>query len=128
MVEFPVHMLDACKYSETPSNLILFNSKELNDYLWIRLPKLFTRLFDVVDISEMISEETKSIEDLSEVFKENIWVKIPVNILNVSIGMHIYSITLQRKECYQYEENRFVLYFSYMIQDDNPDKPYVYMK
>ena len=60
-----------------------------------------------------------------EVFEKinNSWIDISVSNLNTDPGYHLYRITMQDKSF----GDLFILYFSYIIQDDNPKKSYIYM-
>ena len=44
--------------------------------------------------------------------------------LNLKSGKHTYRLMFVER----YTDTDFSLYFSYIIQDDSPEKPYVYMK
>lgn len=123
-MNFSVCKLLAGNYSEISSNVKLFNTNELTDYLWIKLPNRYSRPFNLIEL-DSIQPESCSVDITDDsVFKENIWVKIPKDKLNLSAGNHVYRIKLQSV----YSEDTVVmLYFSYIIQDDNPDKPYIYM-
>ena len=60
-----------------------------------------------------------------EVFEKinNSWIDISVSNLNTNPGYHLYRITMQDKSF----SDLFILYFSYVIQDDNPEKSYIYV-
>ena len=60
-----------------------------------------------------------------EVFNKinNTWIDISVSNINTEVGYHLYRITMQDKSF----NDLFILYFSYIIQDDNPEKSYIYM-
>ena len=51
------------------------------------------------------------------------WIRIDSCILDTSIGQHTYRFQFINRET----DDVYSLYLSYIIQDDNPDRPYVYM-
>lgn len=52
------------------------------------------------------------------------WIDVNPGHLDMTPGTHIYGITLVHTTCTEICR----LYFTYIIQDDNPEKPYIYMK
>ena len=52
------------------------------------------------------------------------WVDVPVTSLNLASGYHAYTMQFVSK----HTKFTINLYFSYTIQDDNPDRPYLYLK
>lgn len=51
------------------------------------------------------------------------WIDIPVDCLNLDTGYHQYLVEFINNVT----ADTLYLYFSYMIQNDDPDKPYIYM-
>lgn len=51
------------------------------------------------------------------------WIDIPTNLLNTSVGIHTYILRFKNK----LTSDILLLSFRYAIQDDDPDKPYIYM-
>lgn len=52
-----------------------------------------------------------------------LWIDIPVENLNLDIGMHVYTLEFVNTAT----GDTVFEYFCYTIQSDNPDKPYIYM-
>lgn len=57
-------------------------------------------------------------------FENPLWINIPADCLDLSIGLHQYTLefvnSVTGDSVYQY--------FEYQIQSDAPDKPYIYME
>lgn len=51
------------------------------------------------------------------------WIRIISDILDWDIGLHIYQLSLVNK----YSNDVVSVYFGYIVQDDDPEKPYIYM-
>ncbi len=51
------------------------------------------------------------------------WIDIQSSILDVTAGQHTYRMTFNRLG----EKLSATCWFSYIIQDNNPEKPYIYM-
>lgn len=52
------------------------------------------------------------------------WIDVPVTSLDLSIGYHLYTVQLVNIHTNDIAN----LYFSYTIQNDEPEKPYLYLK
>ena len=52
------------------------------------------------------------------------WIDIPTDKLNLNPGLHIYILEFYNK----ITQDTLLQQFYYKIQDDNPPKPYIYMK
>ena len=52
------------------------------------------------------------------------WIDVPVTSLDLNIGYHLYTVQLVNIHTNDIAN----LYFSYTIQNDEPEKPYLYLK
>lgn len=52
------------------------------------------------------------------------WINIDTSALNQSIGPHMYQFKFRNK---RFDEIMY-LYFYYVIQNDKPEQPYIYME
>ena len=52
------------------------------------------------------------------------WIDVPVTSLDLSTGYHLYTVQLVNIHTNDIAN----LYFSYTIQNDEPEKPYLYLK
>lgn len=123
-MKIPVFSTEACLYDNLNDNCKIFNSSELEYYLWIKLPSDITRDCELYQIDEIL-DKPKVLDWQGFVCREenHPWLRFTFGILKQCIGMHIYRLHFINK----YTNDVFSLYFSYIIQNDNPKKPYVYM-
>ena len=127
----PLNKLDAGDYAELSTNVKLFNKATLesypNLYIKLHLPQTHCTMADVeriISINNTTSNKIEKVElDMSDILVDRSWVIIPMSLLDTSIGNHTVQIVVK----YIWTPNRSICYASYIIQDDNPDKPYVYL-
>ncbi len=111
----------ACPYKDVTSSSPLYNISTLKDTMFVRLPDMCSRC-SLIRLSRIHPSDSDNL-DVSSVNLENVWLKIPTSVLDLSAGSKVYRVDLVTK-C---SEDSITLYFGYVIQDDNPDKSYVYM-
>lgn len=117
-------ILQSCEYKDLAKNCKVFNLSTLNYHLWIYLnPEMvrdtyFNKAFE-------IGPDADNSKIFPDTFiREGIWIRVNMQYLNLKPGKH----TIQLDFVDRYTDDDFSLYVSYIIQDDNPEKPYVYMK
>lgn len=121
--KIPRLICKAAPYSEVVTYRKVFNLNELQGTLHVQLP-------DEVVEDRCILLQVSDIEDLENSISSDIsvfttpWIDIPVSLLNKDSGIHTYLIKLAHGQT----SDVLHVYFSYIVQDDNPDKPYIYMK
>ena len=116
-------ILQSCDYRNLSSNCKILNEHEIDDVVHIRLHRsmLGYKLYDILDISESRAV-TVSLCGV-EFDDEHPWVDIPwCNVSRVS-GEHVYKLAFWDRARSRYDS----VYFAYILQDDNPEKPYIYM-
>ena len=119
-----ITMLEACKYSDLAKYTKIFNLATLDYHLWIYLNPQ-----DVRDAYFIKATETGPGADNVHIYPDTFvrdsqcWIRVNSGYLNNSIGKHILKLSFVDR----YTDTDFSLYASYYIQNDNPDKPYVYM-
>lgn len=124
MTEYPVNILEACIYKELPKHTKVWNRNTLEYHTWIHLPIELCRsheLFQLDEISKVVTEVDFKDKIKRECNKP--WYDIITDLLNTDAGQHIYKMSFINR----LTDDISCLYFSYIIQDDNPDKPYIYM-
>lgn len=112
----------AGSYEDISAHSTIYNVNSISSVMWVQLPEL-AKNFLIDSIGQIQPQSTASL-DLTEVTQENIWITIPTSIMDITSGQKIYKIHLTHSQL----EDSMTLYFSYTVQDDNPDKSYVYMK
>lgn len=100
-------------------------SRVLNlDYLvgkdiWIMLPEDLAS-YPISEISRM--NDQKAIDN-EHIFREGRAVRLSADVVSLDRGIHQYEVTL----VHPITNDIVHCYFQYLIQDDNPDTPYIYM-
>lgn len=124
-MEYPVCKINACRYNEISCNTPVINKNSLDSYIWIRVPSEISREFVLFQVDELVPEY-KEFSFFHVIDKEcnKPWFKITSEYLNLDPGQHVYKMSFVNR----ITNDTCSLYFSYIIQDDSPDKPYIYMK
>lgn len=115
----------AVPYSDVVSHTPVINKLQFEDVLWVEMLNIRSHDVTVESISDYDTGE--EIELTEEAYFRNMksrWIRLSVDVLNSEVGMHIYKIALKDER----STDTVNLYFAYTIQDDNLEKPYVYMK
>ncbi len=122
--EDKVMKLDACSYNDLAKNVKVFNTNSIEYHLWIYLnPE------DVRDAYFIEAKEIGPNADNSRIFADTFqresqcWIRVNRGYLGNKPGKHIIQLMFVDR----YTDTDFSLYVSYYLQNDNPDKPYVYM-
>lgn len=110
--------LYASGYNRLSQICRILNNKLIQDKeLWIVLPTQYVDyiLTDIIEIG-------KSTTVTSELREGHIF-RISFDQLNTSTGLHQYEIYLK----HPITSDLISCYFQYIIQNDNPETPYIYM-
>ena len=116
-------ILEMASYNDIAKCCRVLNPKYLNYFIYGRLNPTLTDKYVLVDVRE--TTDPDSTIWLNAFIKESpTWIKINSTLINKSIGQHIYKFTFVDTQT----DDTFSQYLSYIIQDDNPETPYIYMK
>lgn len=122
----PTFFIRTCEYAELSKYTIVINKYTTDRILWFSVTPQIAQKFTLYQIDEI--RPTGPVEvDYSEKLEHdccNVWYQLMFDVLNQEPGQHIYRlhfINTSTKETVS-------LYFAYILQDDNPDTPYIYMK
>lgn len=122
----PYSLLIACEYDKININTKIFNKDALGSGVWINLPAYFScfAISKIIDISKQKYEEVPF--DASTVMQDypHPWIRIDTSILDLVSGMHVYKLVFEPIPKNGMSDS---IYISYIIQDDNPETPYIYM-
>lgn len=101
----------------------VFHKDELPYYGWIHLPTDIAKYLDLVEVKNVDTD--KDVDFHLDWEREDIhpWYKLRLESLDLTLGTHMYRLKFDNT----FLHDELDLYFRYTIQDDNPDKPYVYM-
>lgn len=122
---FPKFMLNACHHSELPKNTPIFNTAEIEYKLLIHLPEDISHSIEMFQLDEIVPSKGE-VNFADSVTREcrKPWLDVLSELMNMEIGYHIYKLSF-----IDIRTNQVIpLYVAYIIQDDNVDKPYVYIK
>jgi hypothetical protein len=119
-------LLVACEYDTINVNTKVFNKYALSGSIWVNLPNYVRccTLVKIIDISNQKYEEVGFDESTVIQYSPRPWIKIDTSILSLVSGMHTYKLIFESKFGNDFSQS---VYIAYILQDDNPITPYVYM-
>lgn len=112
-------------HSEFRQYTRIINVDDLEYFIWLKIPTDISNRCELFQIDEILP--TKQEFDHTIFTKRECgkpWIRVITEMLNKSIGQHIYKFSFIDRNTDEIE----TLYFSYIIHNDNPDKPYIYMR
>jgi hypothetical protein len=116
-------VIQSSKLSEIPLHTVIYNAKDFSEIVCIKLPPQMPRDMELTEIYNLNSSEEVDFTDFVTRDENRPWIDIQASILDKSIGQHTYRMTFSRLGC----KLSATCWFSYIIQDNNPEKPYIYM-
>lgn len=120
----PTSQLHAVVNNEVGANTPVWNLLEVNYYVWVDIDPRRTRTAKLYQISEVDGKGGLKPIAMNAIHKSSpTWLRIYSQVLNMTEGYHKYRIDFVDTVT----NSSFYLYFAYIIQNDNPEKPYVYM-
>lgn len=121
----PKHLI-AASHDDIAKNNKVFNLSELDYFLYVQLEPPLSSKWYLYRVEEKLKDGSlRGVIFPDTVRKESpTWLKLTTTLINKEIGLHIYKLTFVDTET----DVLTSLWFSYTIQNDNPDKPYVYME
>lgn len=124
-MNYPIFSLEADTRSRLPAVTKVINRRDIEYFLWVHVPEQLAQEFELYEIWEQLPTKCLPVNTIGAVEREgrHPWFQIASHILNKSVGMHIYKLHLVNR----YTGDVLSLYFSYILQDDIVDKPYIYM-
>ena len=99
----------------------IYNLSTFGPVVHIRLNPFVHKTFRLMRIFE--SPTCDDVFTYTYDYLDRPWVDIPVDCLNLDIGLHTYTLEFINT----ITGDTFYQYFNYTIQSDNPNKPYIYM-
>lgn len=115
------HLYD---YSDMTSHTEMININEFEYYMWIEIPKEFSRYNELFSISQILPDRGE-IYYLDKVFRSDRrpWLKVRHDFFDKDPGQHIYKFSFVDINTNDVSS----LYLSYICQVDNPKNSYIYM-
>lgn len=118
--------LIASTHKDIGRNNKVFNLAELEYFLYVQLEPPLSTVWYMYKVEEKQKDGTlKELAPFQDAVEREspTWLKFRTDFLNKEIGLHVYKLTFVDT----ITNTLVTLWFSYTIQSDNPDKPYVYM-
>lgn len=125
-MDYPSFSIFADTYDKLPLRAKVINLHEFEYYLWVGIPHPMSLQFSFVSLRKIISttsSDSEDITDSSERISCRPWIRVLTSALDKTPGLHVYEIELVNK----FTNDVAKLYFNYIVQDDDPPKPYNYM-
>lgn len=124
-MDLPVQQLVACEYKDLPKHTPIINALNVDYYVYVRLPDYIDETFSFYELQEIepmhlnlvLDEHSDRIQRV-----RNVWIRIIFPILGLRHGQHVYKMKFLTKD-----NDTITLYFSYIIQNDDVPRPYLYM-
>lgn len=119
--------LVATKHDNMAKYRKVFNLTEVEYYLYVKLEPPLVNIWYLYKVEEKTKDGSLIAMPISsgEVVRQSpTWLRFQTNFMNTSVGLHVYKLTF----VHTVTNIVATLWFSYTIQNDNPDKPYIYMK
>ena len=117
-------VIQSSKLSDLPLHTVIYNAKDFSEIVCVKLPPQMPRDMQLIEIYNLNSSEDLDFADFVTRDENRPWIDIQSSILDVSAGQHTYRMTFAKEDV----KLTATCWFSYIIQDNNPDKPYIYMK
>lgn len=118
-------ILDAVAYKDLAKHSKVFNTRAVEYHLWIYLNPQ-----DVHEAYFIGAEEVGPTADNSKIFPDTFvrmsqcWIRVNRGWISDKPGKHTIKLSFVDR----YTDDDFSLYVSYYMQNDNPEKPYVYIE
>ena len=125
MVEEKAMVLEACRYDDLAKHSKVFNLAAIEYHLWIYLNPEDVRDCYFLKATE-IGENADNVNIYPDTFvrESQCWIRANTGYIGTETGKHTIKLWFVNR----YTDVDFSLYVSYYIQNDNPEKSYVYMK
>lgn len=116
--------VQSCKMIDLPMNTEVFNLAEIPEIICVKLPDSMPRDMELSGIFDLYANEDLDYSEFVTRDENKPWLDIRSSILDMTVGQHVYRLTFSRLGY----SLTATCWFSYIIQDNHVDKPYVYMK
>lgn len=116
-------VIQSSHLSDLPLHTRIYNSKDFDAVVCVKLPPQMPRDMDLTEIYNLNASEDVDFADQVTRDEHRPWIDISSSILDQTPGQHVYRMTFSKPEC----KLNATCWFSYIIQENNPEKPYIYM-
>ena len=117
-------VIQSGRLSDLPLYTVMYNKADFSEIVCVKLPPTLPRDMQLTEIYNLDASESLDYDDYVTRDENRPWIDIQSSILDVTAGQHTYRMTFAKLGC----KLTATCWFSYIIQDNNPEKPYIYMK
>ena len=117
-------VIQASLISKLPSHTAVYNAKDINDIICVKFPLMVPRDYQLASIYDLNSDKELDFDDFVTRDENRPWIDINSSILDLTPGQHVYRMILSKPD----SRLTATCWFSYIIQDNFPETPYIYMK
>lgn len=113
------------RYEKSVSAPIVLNTAQLQSEVYIMIPSPEFYTVTLIGLAELVNGSEVPVDYEGHLYRDGgrPWLIADSEIFSVTAGQHMYR--------FKFIDSRINaetdLYLTYIIQDDNPDKPYIYM-
>lgn len=115
--------IQSAKMQDLPKFTKVFNLAEIPDIICIKLPDGLPRDMELSGIYDLNAD--KDVDFIDHVTRDEMrpWIDIQSSILDLTTGQHVYKMVFSKLEA----KLNATCWFSYIIQNNHPETPYIYM-
>lgn len=122
--EYGTSVIIASRFNQLSKYTKVFNIQDVGNIISVKLPSDFPRDVELTNVVEFATNSSIDFEEHVTRMERQPWIDIQANSLNMTNGQHIYGLVFQDP----ITGMPLTCWFSYIIQDADAVKPYIYMK
>ena len=116
-------VIQSGRLSDLPLYTVMYNKADFSEIVCVKLPPQMPRDMQLIEIYNLNSSEDLDFADFVTRDENRPWIDIQSSILDTTAGQHTYRMTFAKEDV----KLTATCWFSYIIQDNEPEKPYIYM-
>lgn len=116
--------IQATKMQTLSSNTEVFNVAEIPDIICVKFPDSLPRDMELSGIYCLDTDKNIDFDGHVTRSEHRPWIDISKDILDITTGQHVYRLTFSKVGL----PIVATCWFSYIVQDNFVEKPYIYMK
>lgn len=120
----PISQLNLYTIEDVFKDVRVLSKQTLEYFLYVKIPEGLAHGCLLADIVNILDNSHVDIVNSVQRDGERPWIRIHTSALDTSVGQHTYRFQLVNR----FTDDAFSLYISYIIQDNDVDKSYVYMR
>lgn len=104
----------------------VINVGELQDSIWLKLPDSTAKYLTLSSVNSIGFENNGTAIDITDKVSRDtnrVWIEVHKSVFSLAPGFHMYQLVFDDSGTGSFLN----LYFCYHIQDNKPDKDYIYM-